>query len=137
MKYLNILNDIETILNDNNHSFLSYNSLVEEAIKLAIRAKNSNKPIVVIKETNYLVNRLKDILLSYFDDEEMEILKQVYNNAYSNESANDENINNDQETLDNAVKENKIGIVLFNKFISTNVIINNIHNADKYKKDTD
>ena len=71
MKHLNILNDIETILNDNNHSFLSYNSLVEEAIKLAIRAKNSNKPIVVIKENNYLVNRLKDILLSYFDDEEI------------------------------------------------------------------
>ena len=71
MKHLNILNDIESILNDNNHSFLSYNSLVEEAIKLSIRAKNSTKPIVVIKENNYLVNRLKDILLSYFDDNEI------------------------------------------------------------------
>ena len=71
MKHLNILNDIELILNDNNHSFLSYNSLVEEAIKLSIRAKNSTKPIVVIKENNYLVNRLKDILLSYFDDSEI------------------------------------------------------------------
>ena len=71
MKHLNILNDIELILNDNNHSFLSYNSLVEEAIKLSIRAKNSTKPIVVIKENNYLVNRLKDILLSYFDDNEI------------------------------------------------------------------
>ena len=71
MKHLNILNDIELILNDNNHSFLSYNSLVEEALKLSIRAKNSNKPIIVIKENNYLVNRLRDILLSYFDEDEI------------------------------------------------------------------
>lgn len=84
-----------------------------------------------------ILDYLHDVTLdeqTYFDDEEMEILNQVYNNTYSNESANDENINNDQETLDNAVKENKIGIVLFNKFIPANVIINNIHNADKYKK---
>ena len=71
MKQLNILNDVEKVLNDNNHSFLSYNSLIEEALKLAIRAKNSNKPIVIIKENNYLVNRLRDILLSYFDESEI------------------------------------------------------------------
>lgn len=71
MKHLNILNDIEQILNDNNHSFLSYNNLTEEALKLSIRAKNSNKPIIVIKENNYLVNRLRDILLSYFEEDEI------------------------------------------------------------------
>ena len=71
MKFLNVLNDIEPILNDNNHSFLSYNSLIEEALKLSIRAKNSTKPIVVIKENNYLVNRLKDILMSYFEEDEI------------------------------------------------------------------
>ncbi|MDO4940380.1 MAG: transcription-repair coupling factor [Erysipelotrichaceae bacterium] len=71
MKNLNILNKIETIVNDNNHSFLSYNNLIEEALKLSIRAKNQNKPIIIIKENNYLANRLKEILLSYFDDDEL------------------------------------------------------------------
>ena len=71
MKFLNILNEIEPVLNDNNHSFLSYSSLVEEALKLSIRAKNQNKPIIVVKENNYVVNRLRDILMSYFDENEV------------------------------------------------------------------
>ena len=71
MKYLSLLNGLEKALNDENHSFLSYNNLVEEALKLSIRAKNQNKPIIVIKENNFLANRLKDILLSYFEDEEL------------------------------------------------------------------
>ncbi len=71
MKYLNILNDIEPILNDKNHSFLSYNSLVEEALKISIRAKNSNKPIIVIKENNFLANKMKEFLSSYFDENEI------------------------------------------------------------------
>ncbi len=71
MKYTEILNRIEPLLNDADHSFLSYNSLVEEAVKLSIRAKNSRKPIVIVKENAYLANRLKEILLSYFDDEEI------------------------------------------------------------------
>ena len=71
MKYLEILSDVEKFLNDDNHSFLSYNSLIEEALKISIRAKNSNKPIIVIKENNFLVNRLKDILISYFDEDEI------------------------------------------------------------------
>ena len=71
MKYINLLNDIETVLNDGNHSFLSYNSLIEEALKLVIRVKNENKPINVVKENNYLANRLKDILLSYLDEDEL------------------------------------------------------------------
>ncbi|MBQ0035843.1 MAG: transcription-repair coupling factor [Firmicutes bacterium] len=71
MKNINLLNSVETIANDNNHSFLSYNSLVEEALKLSIRAKNQNKPIIVVKENNYLASRLKEILVSYFDEDEL------------------------------------------------------------------
>ena len=71
MKYTEILNRIEPLLNDADHSFLSYNSLVEEAVKLSIRAKEAKKPIVIVKENAYLANRLKEILLSYFDDEEI------------------------------------------------------------------
>ena len=71
MKYTEILKRIEPLLNDADHSFLSYNSPVEEAVKLSIRAKNSAKPIVIVKENAYLANRLKEILLSYFDDEEI------------------------------------------------------------------
>ena len=71
MKNLEILNKIEKTLNDDNHSFLSYNSLIEEALKLAILAKNSNKPIIVVKENNYLVSRLKEILDSYFLENEI------------------------------------------------------------------
>ena len=71
MKYTEILKRIEPLLNDADHSFLSYNSPVDEAVKLSIRAKNSAKPIVIVKENAYLANRLKEILLSYFDDEEI------------------------------------------------------------------
>lgn len=71
MRHLNILNDIEPVLNDDDHASLSYSSLVEEALKISIRAKNSVKPLIVLKENNYLVNRLKDILMSYFDESEI------------------------------------------------------------------
>ena len=71
MNYLNILEKIEPIINDSNHSSLSYNNLTEEALKLAIKAKNSNKPIIVIKENTFMANRLKEILGSYFNDEEI------------------------------------------------------------------
>ena len=49
MKYLELLNKIETVLNDKNHSILNYNSLVEEAIKLTILAKNTDKPLIIVK----------------------------------------------------------------------------------------
>jgi len=71
MKYIELLNQIESTLNDKDHSFLSYNSLTEEALKIAIEAKNSFKPIIVVKENGYLSNRLKDILNSYFDEDEI------------------------------------------------------------------
>ena len=73
MKYLNILNKIdETLINKKDNFFsLSYNSLIEEAIKIALKAIKSDKPIIVIKENNYMANRLKEILNSYFDNEEI------------------------------------------------------------------
>ncbi|MBO4358736.1 MAG: transcription-repair coupling factor, partial [Erysipelotrichaceae bacterium] len=71
MKNLALLDRIENTLNDENHSFLTYSSLVEEALKLAERARESDRPIIVIKENNYLVNRLKDILQSYFEEYEI------------------------------------------------------------------
>lgn len=71
MKNIDILNLIENTLNDDNHSFLSYNSLIEEALKLSIEAKKTSRVIIVIKENNYMVNRLKDILNSYFEDNEI------------------------------------------------------------------
>ncbi len=71
MKHLDLLKDIEKIANDDNHSFLSHSSLIEEAIKIAIRAYRSDRPIIVVKENSYMISRLKDILLSYFDDDEM------------------------------------------------------------------
>ena len=71
MKYLDILEKVDSVMNDNNHSFLSYNSLLEEALKLAIWANKSDKPIVVVKENNYLTNKLRDILQSYFNDDEL------------------------------------------------------------------
>ena len=71
MKYIELLNQIESTLNDKDHSFLSYSSLNEEALKIAIRAKNSLKPIIVVKENGYLSNKLRDILASYFDEDEI------------------------------------------------------------------
>ena len=48
MKFLNILEKIEPILNETSHSFLSYNSLTEEALKIAIAAKNRKKPLMLL-----------------------------------------------------------------------------------------
>ncbi|MBQ6333744.1 MAG: transcription-repair coupling factor [Erysipelotrichaceae bacterium] len=71
MKNLNILEKAESIRNDRDHSFLSYNSLTEEALKLALRARDSRRPLIVVKENAYLANRLRDILVSYFDEDEL------------------------------------------------------------------
>lgn len=57
--------------NHNGDSFFAYNSLVEEALNISKRCLASNKPLIVVKENNYMANRLKDILVSYFDDEEI------------------------------------------------------------------
>ena len=71
MKYIDLLNKIELLDGGEEKSpFLAYNSLVEEAIKIAIRIKDSDRPIIVVKENNYMANRLKDILVSYLDEDE-------------------------------------------------------------------
>ena len=57
--------------NHNGDSFFAYNSLVEEALNISKRCLASDKPLIVVKENNYMANRLKDILVSYFDDEEI------------------------------------------------------------------
>ncbi|MBQ1483594.1 MAG: transcription-repair coupling factor [Erysipelotrichaceae bacterium] len=71
MKFLDLLERIGPVLNESSHSFLSYNSLTEEAIKIVLRAKDSKRPLIVVKENAYLAHRLKDILVSYFDEDEL------------------------------------------------------------------
>lgn len=71
MKNLYLLKKIENTLNDRAHSFLSYSSLTEEALKIAVRACNTKKPIIVVKENAYMANRLRDILASYFEEDEL------------------------------------------------------------------
>ena len=71
MKYLNILGYVEKVMNEPVHSFLSYNSLTEEALKIAVSAKKSTVPLIIVKENAYLANRLRDILASYFDEDEL------------------------------------------------------------------
>ncbi|MBQ2582994.1 MAG: hypothetical protein II577_03740, partial [Erysipelotrichaceae bacterium] len=71
MRDKKLIRKLEPILNDNDHSFLSYNSLPEEALKLALRAMKSDRPLIVVKENNYLVNKLREVLLSYFEEEEI------------------------------------------------------------------
>ncbi|MBQ6560114.1 MAG: transcription-repair coupling factor [Erysipelotrichaceae bacterium] len=65
-----VLDEIKDVLNDDS-GFLSYNSLIEEALKLALLAKNSDVPIIAVKENNYLVNKLQEILWSYFTEDEI------------------------------------------------------------------
>ena len=71
MKYQELLKMIEPVMNDESHSFLTYNNLTEEALKIAIRAMYSKKPLIVVKENAYLASKLRDILISYFEEDEM------------------------------------------------------------------
>ena len=71
MKNREILNIVEQVTNDQDHSFLSYSSLVEEALKLSIRALHSDRPLLVVKENAYLASKLRDILISYFEEDEI------------------------------------------------------------------
>ncbi len=70
MKYLELLDEVNKACEDNSH-FFSYNSLIEEALKIALHVKKSAKPLIVVKENNYMAYRLKDILSSYLDEEEL------------------------------------------------------------------
>ena len=73
MRYLDLLEKLEKVLKTkrDDRFFLTYNSLIEEALRLAIMAKGSDKPIIVVKENSYMANRLKEILVSYLDKDEL------------------------------------------------------------------
>ena len=58
-------------MNDSVHSFLSYNSLTEEALKIAVTVEDSKEPLIIVKENAYMANRLRDILVSYFEEDEI------------------------------------------------------------------
>ena len=70
MKHLDLLNKIKG-LEKRDDNIIPYNSLIEEAIKICIRAIDNDKPLIVIKENAYLSSNLYEILLSYFDKEEI------------------------------------------------------------------
>ena len=71
MRRIELFKKIEKIMNDKNHSFLSYSSMQEESIKLALKCLNENKKIIIIKENNYLASKFRDYLLSYFEEDEI------------------------------------------------------------------
>ena len=52
-------------------SVLSYNSEIEEAIKLVIRASDIDDTLVVVKENPYTASRMFDMLASFYDDKEI------------------------------------------------------------------
>lgn len=52
-------------------SLLSYNSEIEEAIKLAIWQSDKDKTLVVVKENIYMANRMYDLLRSFYDDNDI------------------------------------------------------------------
>ena len=111
-----LLDYIESSLNDNNHSFLSYNSLVEEALKIACRCKSINKPLLVIKENAYLVNKLKDILLSYFSDDEIVTYLPEESMRAEEIASSYENRANRLNSLYRILTEDKIKIIIISPY---------------------
>lgn len=67
MKYSWLLEKIQTAINADN----TYNSLVEEALKLCLKAMNAKEPLLIVKENNYLAARLYDIMSCFFSQEEI------------------------------------------------------------------
>ncbi len=50
---------------------MTWSSLPEESIKLAKRIREEKRPVLIIKENNYMASKLRDHLLSYFDEDEV------------------------------------------------------------------
>lgn len=71
MKLEWLLEKIETVMKRDDRFFLSYNSLVEEALKLSVRARSEKLPLLIVKENNYLANRLYDLMCGFFDEDEI------------------------------------------------------------------
>ena len=71
MKHLDLLKILDKEIKEENNNELAYNSQQEEAIKICLRALKSSKPLIVIKENAYLASRLNEVLMSYFEDDEL------------------------------------------------------------------
>ena len=73
MKIKSMIDQIERLLKDdlNRSSLLSYNSEIEEAIKLAIMAKNNTRPLVVIKSSPYAANKLYELVSGFMSDDDI------------------------------------------------------------------
>ncbi len=50
---------------------LSYNNSVEEALKLAIKVRNSDGPVIAVKENAYHAGRLRDMIEPFFNEGEV------------------------------------------------------------------
>ncbi|MBQ1508023.1 MAG: hypothetical protein IIZ47_01245, partial [Erysipelotrichaceae bacterium] len=66
-----IIDSVKDYLNEKDHSFLTWSSLPEESIKLAKRIREEKRPVLIIKENNYMASKLRDHLLSYFEEDEV------------------------------------------------------------------
>ena len=70
-----ILNEIKNTLNRDefyNSSSLSYNSLIEEALKLVLRINDvKDDTFVIVKENTYLANNLYQRMLPFFKEDEL------------------------------------------------------------------
>ena len=69
-----ILKEIENTLNKDefySSSSLSYNSLIEEAIKLTLRISKTLNTYVIVKENTYLANNLYQRMLPFFNEDEL------------------------------------------------------------------
>ena len=51
--------------------FVSYNNQYEEVFKILFKAEDINKPIIVIKENNYIANRFADKIKPFLSDDEL------------------------------------------------------------------
>ena len=116
MKNLNIINLVEKTVNDADHSFLSYSSLTEEALKIVIRAKSSKNPLIVVKENAYMAARLRDILISYFDEDEICSYLPEESLRAEEIASSFENRANRLNTLYKIIKDNKLKIILVSPY---------------------
>ena len=71
MKHEELLKLIQAESKEDKTSDLTYNSLIEEAIKICLRSLDSSKPLIVVKENAFLASKINEMLVSYFDEDEL------------------------------------------------------------------
>lgn len=73
MSAQSMIDQLEMMLKDDfeRSSFLSYNSEIEEAIKLALLAKNNSRPLVIIKNSPYAANKLYELINGFMSDDDI------------------------------------------------------------------